>query len=157
MRYHLELAGVIALAIVAFAAREVAAQPGVCVRAQIEEPFVLPDGARQPSGLLRICMDYKYSPVAGLHTVSAGQAAVTARFFSRRVKAEGVSTGSPHLAFVRDGAGALVLRGYTVESDGAVEVYWFEPPRRKRAVPADALVARAPETGTVWLAAARIP
>lgn len=157
MRYHLELAGVIALAIVVFAAADVAAQPGVCVRAQVEEPFVLPDGARQPAGLLRICMDYKYSPVAGLHTVSAGQAAVTARFFSRRMKAEGVSTRSPQFAFVRDGAGALVLRGYTLESNGAVEVYWFEPPRRKRALSADSLLAKAPETGTVWLAAATIP
>ena len=74
-----------------------------------------------------------------------------------RMKAEGVSTRSPQFAFVRDGAGALVLRGYTLESNGAVEVYWFEPPRRKRALSADSLLAKAPESGTVWLAAATIP
>ena len=153
---HLELAGVISLVIVAFAARETIAQPRTCVRADIEEAFVLPDGSRHSAGLLRICLDRDYSPVAGLHSIMAGDHG-TGTFLSRRVKPEGMSQASPQIAFFRDASGALVLLGYTLEKRGKVEAYWLEPPRSKRAVAPEALQARVPETGTVWLAAATIP
>lgn len=150
---NLELAGVLALVIVTFSAREAVAQPRTCVRADIEEPFVLPDGSRHEAGLLRICLDRDYSPVAGLHSIVAGDAR-SGTFLSRRVKPEATAQAGPQLAFVRDAQGALVLRGYMLERRGAVEAYWLEVPRRKRALPPESLVAAAPETGTIWLAAA---
>ena len=153
---HLELAGIFSLLLVTFAARPAIAQPRTCVRADIEEPFVLPDGSRHPAGLLRICLDRDYSPVAGLHSIVASDQR-TGTFLSRRVRPEGARQASPQLAFVRNPAGALVLRGYTLERGGKVDAYWLEPPRGKRAAPQESLLARSPESGTLWLAAARIP
>jgi len=155
MRYHLELAGVIALLIVTFAAGEAMAQPRVCVRADIAESFVLPDGSTHPPGLLRICLDRAYSPVAGLHSISAGDGA-RGIFFSRRIKAEG-AMASAQFAFMRDGAGALVLRGYTVPGDGQLEAYWLQRPRGRRGAAPGTLVVEATPAETVWLAAAVIP
>jgi len=148
MRYL--ILGTLVIVIFTFAAREVAAQPRTCVRADIAETFVLPDGSRHPAGRLRICLDQEFSPVAGLHTIVADQAA--ARFTSRRTKVEGADHEGSRIAFVRDGSGALALRGYTLARGSRVEAYWIQPARTR-------VVASAPPppADTVWLAAAVIP
>jgi hypothetical protein len=152
---HRAIAGIACVALGTLAATEVAAQPRTCVRAMIEEPFVLPDGSEHPAGLLRICLDRAYSPVAGLHTIVAGDH-VAGKFLSRRMKPEGVTSDSPQVAFVRDAAGALWLRGYTLTRGDAVEAYWIAPPRERRTV-VRAPSPTASNTETVWLAAAAIP
>jgi hypothetical protein len=93
--------------------------------------------------------------VAGLHTIAADGHA-NGRFLSRRVKPEVGNADAPQLAFVRDGAGVLVLRGYTMTRGGSVEAYWLEAPRGKRAASPASLMAQAPAPAseTVWLAAA---
>jgi len=58
------------------------------------------------------------------------------------------------MAFVRDGTGALVLRGYTVRRNGNMEAYWLQAPRGRRAVAPASLLTKAPSADTVWLAAA---
>ena len=144
MRYDPQRSVILVL-IVAFAAADMAAQPRTCVRADVEEPFLLPDGSVHPAGLLRICIDRDYSPVAGLHSIAAGDGA-RGIFLSRRIKAEGVTNGSPRLAFVRDVAGILVFRGYTLQRRGRMETYWLK-------VPEALVVQTAPALGTIWLAA----
>jgi hypothetical protein len=94
------------IVIFTFAAREVAAQPRACVRADIAETFVLPDGSQHPAGPLRICLDRDYSPVAGLHTIAA-DGRTSGMFLSRRVKPEVDSPHAPQVAFVRDASGVL--------------------------------------------------
>ena len=152
MRYL--ILGSAVIAIFTFAAREVAAQPRACVRADIGEGFVLPDGSAHPAGRLRICLERDYSPVAGLHTIAADGHA-NGRFLSRRVKPEVGNAEAPQLAFVRDASGVLVLRGYTLARNGEVEAYWLERPRDRRTVPAGVQMAQAPAAAsdTVWLAA----
>jgi hypothetical protein len=149
MRYL--ILGTLVIVIFTFAAREVAAQPRACVRADIAETFVLPDGSQHPAGQLRICLDRDYSPVAGLHTIAADGHA-TGRFLSRRVKPEVGSPEAPQVAFVRDAAGVLVLRGYTLAHGGRVDAYWMAPARSGAVA-----TASRPTADTVWLAAAVMP
>lgn len=147
---HLIL-GTLVTVIFTFAAREVAAQPRACVRADIAETFVLPDGSQHPAGQLRICLDRDYSPVAGLHTIAA-DGHTTGMFLSRRIKPEVGSAGASQVAFVRDAGGVLVLRGYMLARGDRVESYWMAPAR-------SGAVAKAPPPAadTVWLAAVVIP
>ena len=150
MRYF-ELAGTIALVILTFGARQVEAQPRTCVRATVEEPFVLPDGSRHPAGLLRICLDRDYSPVSGLHTIVSEDRG-PGWFLSRRNRVEGEDAASPRMAFVRDSSGALRLRGYTLARGHRVEAYWIEPPRGVHVA-----AAPAPADQTLWVAAVVVP
>ena len=151
MRYL--VLGSLVIVIFTFAARDTMAAPRTCVRAEIEEAYVLPDGSRQPAGLLQICLDRDYSPVAGLHSVAAGGRAQGA-FLSRRMKTEGGEAEAARFAFVRDASGVLVLRGYTVPRSGNVEAYWLASPRGTRADRMESsVVAAARAPGTVWLAA----
>jgi len=145
MRYV--ILGTLAILIVVFAARDAGAQPRACVRADMAEGFVLPDGSAHPAGQLRICLDRDYSPVAGLHSIATDGRA-SGRFLSHRVKPEVRTTEAPQLAFVRDASGVLVLRGYTLARNGSVEGYWLDAPRGARMAQAPAAVS-----GTVWLAA----
>ena len=150
MRY-LEFAGALALVIVTSAAGHVEAQPRTCVRATVDEPFVLPDGSRHPAGLLRICLDRDYSPVSGLHTI-VSEDHTPGWFLSRRIRVEGEDAASPRMAFVRDSSGALRLRGYTLARGIRVEAYWIEPPRGVRLA---ATAASADQT--LWIAAVVVP
>ena len=150
MRYL--ILGTLVILLFTLAPREAEAQPRTCVRADVAEPFVLPDGSSQSAGLLRICLERNYSPVAGLHTVSAGGHA-GGRYLSRRVHPEAGPLHAPQLAFVRNRAGVLVLRGYTLARGGDVEAYWLEAPRGTRTPEPEALIAQAPVPPTVWLAA----
>jgi len=84
MRYLIP--GTLVILIVTLAARDVAAQPRTCVRADIAEPFLLPDGSIHPAGALSICLDRAYSPVAGLHSIAAADGA-RGTFLSRRIRA----------------------------------------------------------------------
>ena len=149
MRYL--IFGTVVIGIFTFAAREVAAQPRACVRADIAESFLLPDGSQHPAGQLRICLDRDYSPVAGLHTIAA-DGRTSGRFVSRRVRPEVGSPNAPQVAFTRDAAGLLVLRGYTLARGGRVEAYWMAPARSGAVA-----TASQPAADTVWLAAAVMP
>ena len=150
MRYTVVVAGVVAFLTVAFAWREAGAQPRTCVRATLDEAFVLPDGSWHPAGLLRICLDRELAPGAGLHTIVAEQAA--SRHLSRRTPVETEDRAASRLAFVRDRTGILLFRGYTLVHDGRVEAYWIRPSRSHGAETAAAI-----PTETVWLAAAVLP
>ena len=149
MRYL--ILGTLVIAIFTFAAREVAAQPRACIRADVAEAFVLPDGSRHPAGQLRICLDRDYSPVAGLHTIAA-DGRTSGRFLSRRTRAEAADQDGSMIAFVRDASGTLALRGYTLARGGRVEAYWMAPARSGAAA-----TASQPTADTVWLAAAVMP
>ena len=148
MRYTVVVAGMVAFLTVVFAWREAGAQPRACVRADVAEAFVLPDGSQHPAGQLRICLDRDYSPVAGLHTIAA-DGRTSGMFLSRRVKPEVDSPDAPQVAFVRDASGVLVLRGYTLARGGRVEAYWMAPARSGAVA-----TASQPTADTVWLAAA---
>ena len=113
------------LALLTLAAPSVAARPRACVRAAIDEPYVLPDGSHQGTGLLRICLDRSYTPVSAVHTIVAVGGAGT--FLSRRARAEsgGEPAAPPRILFARDARGTLHLLGYAVAAGGSPEVYWI--------------------------------
>jgi hypothetical protein len=157
LRQHAAVAGAACLLLGSFGAPEVVAKPRSCVRVAVEEPFVLPDGSRHAAGSLRICLDREYSPVAGLHTITAGDRRAGV-FLSRRARTEAPSSGPAHVAFARDARGTLSLIGYSYATGEPAEVYWIYPPRGRRPSADDALLALGPAPSkTLRLAAAEVP
>ena len=87
---------------------------GTCVRAELPWPVVLPDGTRHAAGLLRICYDRSYTPVAGLHRTFVDGDFV-GMFISRRVQSEGpVPNQAPFMLFRRDVDERWRLQGYAL-------------------------------------------
>jgi hypothetical protein len=108
---HGRLVALVALLAAGGAGAEVT---GTCVRADVPNPVVLPDGTAHPAGQLRICLSGRFSPVAGLHrTYVNGRFA--GMFLSRRVTSEGpVDEHEPFMLFRRNAAGPWELYGYAL-------------------------------------------
>jgi hypothetical protein len=120
-----------AFAAIAFLAVTAFTTPALaqCVRATLDEPFLLPDGSWHRAGLLRICLDRAYSPVAGLHTIQAVDGG-TRTYLSRHGLAEAaVELRAPRILFARDGRRTLTLLGYAVATEGGTRIYWIRSPR----------------------------
>lgn len=109
-----------------------AAQTGICVQAFIDESIVLPDGSVHPPGVLRLCLEQQYSPVAGLHETSIDGRTI-GLFISRYRLSEGV-TEDPRakLVFRRIPDGGLTLLGYAVPGRERTAIYWMESADRAR-------------------------
>ena len=86
-----------ALALLTFAAvTPVAAQTGVCYRAEIAASMELPDGNSHEAGLLTLCMEGKLSPDQPLHSLHVG-GFPSGFLASQRVRAE--EPGRPGRAY----------------------------------------------------------
>lgn len=109
---------------------------GDCVRVELDAPVVLPDGSIHETGLLRLCLDRKMNPAAGIHEIEVDGAAQLA--LSRIGKAEGdVATGAV-VVFDRNRAGELRLIGYAVPDGERLVTFTMEGLGKRR----DALQAK---------------
>ncbi|HEX5042460.1 MAG TPA: hypothetical protein VFV75_06115 [Candidatus Polarisedimenticolaceae bacterium] len=96
-----------------------------CVRANVEEPFLLPDGSWHEAGLLRICLDRTYSPSAALHTIQAAEG-TAGTFLSRRGVSEApAAAAAPRILFARGPSRTLRLMGYAVAQGERTRIYWI--------------------------------
>ena len=85
-----------------------------CLRAEIDETFMLPNGSVHPPGELRLCLIQSMSPVSGAHqTHIDGHAVGYFRSIKTRVATPaGTAPSGPYFEFVRNRHGELELRGY---------------------------------------------
>ena len=97
---------------------------GVCVSADIEEPFRLPDGSDHPAGRLTLCHHSDYSPVASLHQAKVDGMTV-GMHLSRRGESERDDSEEPFFMFAREADGTLLLLGYAQSGPGEAMVHAF--------------------------------
>lgn len=121
---------VVALCLVAAQGAAEAAR-GVCVSAEIEEPFRLPDGSNHPAGRLTLCHDSDYSPVASFHRTKVDGMTVSMHM-SRRGESERGDSDAPFIMFSRDVDGTLLLLGYAHSGQDKATVHAFPPSRKSR-------------------------
>jgi hypothetical protein len=101
---------------------------GRCISASVPEALILPDGSLHEAGLLRICLDREFSPVAGLHRAYVDGRAV-GRFLSRAGQSEAAADDEkPFVVLRRDRRGALVLEGYADPVGGRLNTYLIQSP-----------------------------
>jgi len=100
---------------------------GRCISASLPEALILPDGSVHEAGLLRICLEREFSPVAGLHRAYVDGRAV-GRFLSRAGRSEAVDDDrQPFIVLRRTGDGPLVLEGYADPDGDRYRTYLVEP------------------------------
>ena len=121
---------VVALCLVAAQGAAEAAR-GVCVSAEIEEAFRLPDGSSYPAGKLTLCHHSDYSPVASFHRTKVDGMTVSMHM-SLRGDSERGESDAPFIMFSRDADGTLLLLGYGHSGQDEATVHTF-PPSRKAA------------------------
>ncbi|ANM29769.1 hypothetical protein ABI59_09550 [Acidobacteria bacterium Mor1] len=122
----------VAVVVLAVSGSAVAALDG-CFSAQVEAPFVLPDGSGHAPGELRVCMVDYANPATGLYVISVDGAPV-GRYRARLDRVEsGAESDTALLVFARrEGARTLELQGVTEAGSGLVKVHDFS--RRSREV-----------------------
>ena len=122
----------VAVVVLAVSGPAVAALDG-CFSAQVEAPFVLPDGSGHAPGELRVCMVDYANPATGLYVISVDGAPM-GRYRARLDRVEnGGQADAALLVFARrEGATTLELQGVTVAGAGEVKVHDFS--RRSRDV-----------------------
>jgi len=116
------------------------ATKGVCVSAEIDEPFRLPDGSNHPAGTLTLCHDSDYSPVASFHRTKVDGMTVSMHL-SRRGESERGDSDEPFMMFGREADGTLLLLGYAHSGQDKATVHAF--PRSRKSREAAQVVARA--------------
>ena len=121
---------IVALCLVAAQGAAEAAR-GVCVSAEIEEPFRLPDGSNHPASRLTLCHDSDYSPVASFHRTKVDGMTVSMHM-SRRGESERGDSDAPFIMFSRDVDGTLLLLGYAHSGQDKATVHAFPPSRKAR-------------------------
>jgi hypothetical protein len=108
------------LALIALAACAVnAGERQHCLRAEIDQNFVLPDGSVHPPGELRLCLIRSMSPISSAHHTHVDGHSV-GYFMSVKTNFATADPGfaaAPYFEFVRNWHGELELRGYAV-TDG---------------------------------------
>jgi len=114
---------VLALCLVA-AQGAAGAAKGVCVSAEIEESFRLPDGSVHPAGRLSLCHHSDYSPVASFHRSKVDGMTVSMHL-SRRGESELGDSDSPFIMFSREADGTLLLLGYAHSGRDKATVHAF--------------------------------
>jgi hypothetical protein len=107
-----------------FAVASTHAAPTVCVTAQIDESFVLPDGSQHPGGELKLCVERQHSPVASLHQTRVDGMPVS-MVLSSRETSEVASGSAPIMVFRRASDDRLVLVGYSYPRSNETIVYSF--------------------------------
>ena len=96
-----------------------------CLRAEIDENFMLPNGSVHPPGELKVCLIRSMSPVSGAHGTHVDGHPV-GYFMSVRTKlaaAERTSSTEPYFEFVRNRRGELELRGYAWHDGSTLLAY----------------------------------
>jgi hypothetical protein len=107
------------------AAVPAADETGDCVQAFVDESMVLPDGSQHPPGTIRICLEMRYSPVAGLHKTSIDGRTI-GLFQSRHRLSEGIAEDpTAKLVFRRIPDGGLTLLGYAIPVHERTALYWM--------------------------------
>lgn len=103
------------------------AAAGDCLRVEVDETMLLPDGQLVAGGELRICRDRAYSPVSALHTISVDGHAVG--FFQSRL-ATGVQEDgeAAFVLFQRTSEFTLRLIGYASAGSDGLTTYRFALP-----------------------------
>ena len=119
-RILLALATIILVACVANAGER-----GHCLRAEIDEIFMLPNGEVHPPGELKLCLIQSLSPVSGAHQTHVNGHTV-GYFRSVRSKTtvpREAPSAEPYLEFARNRRGELELRGYAWTDGTTVLAY----------------------------------
>jgi hypothetical protein len=120
LRTLLALATILLVACVANAGER-----GHCLRAEIDETFMLPNGSVHPPGELKLCLIQSLSPVSGAHQTHVNGYSV-GYFRSVRSKttvARQAVRAEPYLEFERNRYGELELRGYSWTDGTTVLAY----------------------------------
>jgi hypothetical protein len=104
---------------------------GICVSAEIEESFRLPDGSDHPAGRLTLCHHSDYSPVSSFHRTKVDGMTVSMHL-SRSGESEGGDSDAPFIMFTRDVDGTLLLLGYGHSGQDKGSVYAFPRSRKSR-------------------------
>jgi len=105
---------------------------GRCVRAEIPETMVLPDGSRHAPGTMRICLTHRASPVTGFHEIRVdghGKGLFQSRFGASEAMTE---DGQAFLSFRRTKTGELILEGYAIPAGQKMDVFEIVPVAKKR-------------------------
>lgn len=106
-----------------------AQRSGQCVRVELDAPVVLPDGSIQEVGLLRLCLERKMNPAAGIHEIEADGAAQLALSWIGEAEAD-VAAGAV-VVFERTRAGELRLIGYAVPDGERLVTFMMKGPGRQ--------------------------
>ena len=118
------------LFILAFAFPPTLASGDGCTSADVNEPFVLPDGSVHPAGKVTLCHSHEHSPVKSMHRVLVDRQPV-GMFFSERQIIVDESKPSPYyLIFERSSVGPLRLVGYGRPSGAETATYLLDRPIR---------------------------
>lgn len=106
-----------------------AVNAGTCITAEVDEAVRLPDGNIHDAGVIKLCLDRDYSPVASLHLAYIDDESI-GMVTSRRGTSEGDADG-PFMMFVRRQDGMLQLYGYALPGAGQMSTYMFKPQLRR--------------------------
>ena len=104
---------------------------GVCVSAEIEEPFRLPDGSAHPAGRLTLCHQSDFSPVASIHRSQVDGMTVSMHM-SRRGESERNDSDAPVMMFGRQADGMLLLLGYAHSGRDKTTMHAFPRDKKSR-------------------------
>jgi len=105
---------------------------GRCVRADVPEAMVLPDGSIHAPGTMRICLTHKASPVTGFHETRIdghGKGLFQSRFADSEALTD---DGKAFLSFRRAKSGELILEGYAIPAGRRMNVFRIAPTVKKR-------------------------
>lgn len=123
---------------------------------ELDAPVLLPDGSLREVGVLRLCLDRRMNPVAGLHEIEVDGASQLA--LSRIGEAEADVVAGAVVVFDRSRTGELRLIGYAVPDGDRVVTFWIGGLDRKGdALQASGGLLAQPGNGEerIWIAARR--
>jgi hypothetical protein len=106
------------------------AASGGCYSANIDEPFVLPDGTQHDAGSLRLCNDRAFSPVSSLHRIHVDGMPV-GMHITRHSSGKGTGVTEPTMIFNREDDGHLRLLGYALPCRCKMDLHVFNHPTVK--------------------------
>ena len=105
-----------------------------CLRAEIDENFMLPNGSVHPPGELKLCLIRSMSPVSGAHGTHVNGHSV-GYFLSVKMKLaapEQTASTEPYFEFVRNRRGELELRGYAWHDGSTLLAYDLTQRNKKK-------------------------
>ena len=146
--------GILAAAIVGFAAPGSVRASGECVSTILPENAVLPGGSPMMVGdILTLCTTHAFTPVSSLH-VSYVNGMPLRQMLSRRAESEGLPGGPPRpfMIFEKNADGRLQLYGFATSARGRLVTYTLaDAPstRAQRRAAAAAREARGPALAAV--------
>lgn len=114
--------GVMAITALLGAGVALAGGGSTCTTAQIDEPFILPDGAIHEAGALTVCVERRFSPISHQHTMLVDGNAVGVHI-GRTSESEGPATNGSYFMFGRGVDGRLRLLGYARPGTDRMEIH----------------------------------